>query len=488
VHASRLTRATATKTVAAIVAVKVAVTLATDNRYGFHRDELYYVVAGRRLAWGYVDFPPLTPAVARVAHVIFGDSLVGLRVPALVAGVATLVLTVAMTRQLGGSPRAEFVAAIGVATCGFYLGANGLFQTVSLDVLAWAMALYAFVRLVTSRQPIWWLAVGATVGLGMLTKYTMPAFVAGLGVATLLTPLRRDLRTPWPWLAGLVAVLVAAPNLAWQVAHGWPSIDFLRGQNARVSAANPVPKYVSDQLLILGPSLVILTGAGLVRLWRDVTLRALFWMAVTVEFVYLIARGKGYYPLDVLPLVIAAGALSVAAWARWRIIVVGLVAWALVGLPIALPVLPKATMLSLGLDKVRDDYSAELGWPAVVADVATANATIPPEQRPLTFILTRNYSQAAAIDLFGGRFGLPPAHSGHNTYWLWLPKAPHLDVVLAVGFSDVDLHRWFDEVTVARHLPDSRQVDVEERGATIAVCRRARLTPSQLWSEVRLFT
>jgi len=474
--------------VASIVAVKAALTLATDNRYGFHRDELYYVVSGRRLDWGYVDFPPLTPVLARVADTLFGGSLLGLRSLALGAGVATLLLTVAMTRHLGGHARAQWLAALSVATCGFYLGANGLFQTVSFDILAWAVGLYMFVRLVTSGNPRWWLGVGAAVGVGMETKYTMPAFVAGLAVATAFTSLRRDLRTPWPWLGAVIALVIAAPNLAWQATQGWPSIEFLRGQNARVRGQNPIPKYLSDQLFILGPALIVLCGTGLISLWRSATTRALLWMAVTVETLYLVAGGKGYYPLDALPVVLAAGATAIAAWTRWRVVVIGLVAWGLVGLPISLPVLPEHTMLSLGLDKLRDDYSAELGWATVVARINDGYQTIPAQQRPLAFVLTRNYSQAAAVDLYGNRYGLPAAHSGHNSYWLWLPDRPSLDVVLTVGFSSSNLRRWFGDVTVVGHIPDSRQIDIEERGAPIAVCRQPRVTPAQLWNDIKLFS
>src|SRR5207244_1548102 len=160
----------------AIVGVKVGLTLLTDNRYGYHRDELYYAVTAHHLAFGYVDFPPVTPVTARLAQAAFGSSLVGLRVPALAAGVGVVLLP-------------------------------------------------------------------AAIGLGMLTKFTPPALVGGICVGVLLTPIRRELRTPWPWLGAIVAVVIAAPNLAWQIAHGWPSVDFLRGQNARVRADNPTAKY-----------------------------------------------------------------------------------------------------------------------------------------------------------------------------------------------------------------------------------------------------
>ena len=470
----------------AIVGAKVGLTLATDGRYGYHRDELYYLVSGHHLALGYVDFPPLTPAVARLSEALFGRSLVGLRVPALVAGVGVILLTAAMARHLGGSPRAQWLAGLIVATAGFFLGANGLFQTVSFDQLAWALALYVVVRLVVSGDPRWWVALGAAVGVGTMTKFTMPALVAGAAVATVSTPLRRDLRSPWPWLGALVAVAIAAPNLVWQVAHGWPSVDFLRGQNARIRSQNPTPKYVSDQLLLLGPFVLAVCGAGAVRLWRDVRLRALVLLAVTVEAAYLVSRGKGYYPLDVFPVLIAAGAAAVAGWARFRVVVTGLIVWALVGLPLALPVLPRATMLSLKLQDARDDYSAELGWDHVVATIASVYRGLPDRDRAR--VLTHSYSEAAAVDLFGSKLGLPHALSGHNAYWLWLPKRTSIDVVVAVGFPVADLQRWFDDVRPVVSLGQGAVVDKEAANQLVAVCRRPRVGAPELWSRIRLFS
>jgi len=472
----------------AIVGTKVAVTLLTDNRYGYHRDELYYAIAGRRLALGSVDFPPVTPLLARASEEVFGISLVGLRAPALVAGVAVVLLTAAMAKQLGGSARSQWLAALGVTTCAFFLGANGLLQTVSFDSLAWALALYSFVRIARSAEPRWWLGLGAAIGLGMMTKFTTPVLVAVIGAGVLLTPVRRALRTPWPWLGAAVAVLIAAPDLAWQVAHGWPSVDFLRGQNARVSADNPTTKYLTDQLFTLGPFVLVMCAAGVRQLWRGHRERALLWTVVTVEIVYLAFHGKGYYPLDAFPVLIAAGAVSVATWKHWRVIAIGLVAFALVTLPVALPVLPESTMLRYDLDNSRDDFSAELGWPAVVSTIAHAYDQLPAQERSHAIILTENYSQASAINLLGDRARLPEALSGHNTYWIWLPPHASIDTVLTVGFDASELRQWFGRVTPVGRIPDRRRIDVEERGARLHLCTEPLVSTKRLWSDVKRFS
>jgi hypothetical protein len=462
--------------------VKVVLTLATDGRYGIHRDELYYVVAGRRLAWGYVDFPPLTPLVTRLfttKHV----NLVVLRAPAVATGVGVILLTAAMARHLGGSPRAQWVAGLSAATCSFFVGANGLLQTVSFDILAWALALYFLVRLVTSDEPRWWLGIGAAVGLGMETKYTMPAFLLGLAVAVAASPRRRDLRTPWPWAGGAVALLLAAPNIAWQMTHHWPSLEFLRDQNQRVRSENPTTTFLFEQLGSMGPFVIALVVIGVRFAWRDVQLRSLVFVAAVVEAFYLLSHGKGYYALDALPVLLALGAVGLDHWrSRSNVIVVGLAVWTLVGLPIALPILPQRTMLAIGLDDVRDDYSAELGWHRVAGEIARAHRDVPDAT-----VLADSFSIAGAVDVYGQDLGLPHAVSGHNTYELWWPHDTKIDVVLSVGFPAVQLQRWFADVREVGRIPDVDTIDQEQRYKPIVVARQPKISADQLRRAVKRY-
>lgn len=480
------------RAVATTCAVKAAVTLAFAGRYGWHRDELYYRAAGQHLALGYVDFPPITPSLARLAHVLFGDTLVGLRLFAVLAGVATILLTASMARALWQSDHAVAVAAVGAAAFPFLLGANGLFQTVSFDVLAWALALWAIVRLLTSDNPRWWVAVGAAIGLSFEVKYTTPALVAGLGVATLASPvLRRHLRTRWPWLGALVALVLAAPNVAWQIDHGWPSVQFLRDQNERVRVENPTSSYLFEQVFLLGPPLVVVSLAGIRRLWREERLRPLVYVVLTVELFYLVARAKSYYPMDVASLVLAAGAGAVAdGWSRRdrRTVVGATVAFAVVLLPIGVPVLPVSTMLRLGIVDVRDDFSAELGWPRVVDVLALAARDVPPQERRSLHVLSRSYAVAGAVDLYGPGRGIPgPAWSGHNTYWFWLPRSGDVGTVLAVGFPEPELRRWFADVRPAGRFPDDERIDVEQRGMPIFLARSPRVDMATLRRRVKVF-
>ena len=185
----------------------------TNGQYGFHRDELATLDDARSLAWGYVAYPPLTPFLARIAFILFGPSLIGLRFFAAVALGLVLVLTGLMARHMGGGRQAQIVAALAAAIGGVAFSAGTLFQYVSFDYLWWVAAAYFMVRLLASDDPRWCLAVGAAIGLGMLTKYTMMFLAVGIAAGFLFTPARRYLRSPWLWCGVALAFVIFLPNL-----------------------------------------------------------------------------------------------------------------------------------------------------------------------------------------------------------------------------------------------------------------------------------
>src|SRR4051794_8816737 len=217
------------------------------------------------------------------------------------------VLTV---RELGGGRRAELLVVLALAT-GYYLGANGLYQPVSVDLLTAAVVLWLAVRVLRRGDPRSWVALGVAFGVALLTKYTIVAIGAGFAVGLLLTPARRWLRTPWPYVAVAIALVMAAPNLAWQASHDWPTLEFLRHQNESVRADFPLPAYVFGQLFVLGPAIGLCVVGG-VRLWRSVTFRPLAIAAVVVFAWYVVLGGKPYYPVSGYAAVLAAGAVAAA--------------------------------------------------------------------------------------------------------------------------------------------------------------------------------
>jgi 4-amino-4-deoxy-L-arabinose transferase-like glycosyltransferase len=179
--------------------VKLVAQLALAGRYGFHRDELYYLAAGRHLSFGYVDYPPLTAVMARLSTVVFGRSLTGLRVWPALAGSAVVVLAGSIARELCGGRFARVLAGLLVVCSPIFLGSNSMLQTVSFDQLTWAVCLYLIARILArGGSPRLWLGLGIAFGIGLETKYTILLLGLGLVVGLVLTGRRRALATPWP--------------------------------------------------------------------------------------------------------------------------------------------------------------------------------------------------------------------------------------------------------------------------------------------------
>lgn len=419
-------------TVIAVVVAKTLLQLSVLGRYGWHRDELYYLAAGRHPALGYVDFPPVVPMLAAASNHLFGTSLVGLRSFSLAAGAGVVVLVALTTRELGGGRYAQGLAAVAAAFSPMLLATNVMFQTVPFDQLAWAGLLFVSARLLRTGDARLWAVFGALAGAALMTKYTVALMLAGLALGLLAHGAgRRLLRGRWLFVGAAIACVVVLPNLWWQVEHGWVSVTFFRGQNADVRQSYPPGVYVKDVLLIAGPLGLLLAVAGLRRLARIAKWRPLLWAAAVPLVGFAMLGGKSYYGAPAFGVLFAAGAVSAEHWMggvrrRWlRVAAPAVLVLALVpALPGILPVLPRSSMVARGLGESRTDYADEIGWPELVDSVAAAWWRLTPEERANGAVVAANYGEAGAIDLYGPARGLPPAVSGHLTYRYWAPERP----------------------------------------------------------------
>src|SRR5688572_4758300 len=257
----------------------VALLLLVAQRYGWHRDELYFLEAGKHLAWGYIDQPPFTPFVARVAHELLPGNLVLLRTLPAVAAAVTIGLGAAIVREMGASTRAQTMGAASVAGGGFLLGVSHLLSTAAFDLMAWMALLWLLTRVLRTADARWWVAFGAVAGLSMLNKNLL--VLLGLSVLVGLVAERRWslLVTPWLAIGGLVALLIAAPNLLWQADHGWPQADMAEALSERLATENRIT-LLPLTLLFIGPFLIWIVVVGARSLARSPgahPFRALLW-------------------------------------------------------------------------------------------------------------------------------------------------------------------------------------------------------------------
>lgn len=480
----------ATGPVAAVAAVQVAVLAVLSGRYGFHRDELYFMAAGDRLDWGYVDQPPLTPLLARISTAVFGDTPTGLRVVAMLIGAATVVVVALVARELGGGRGAQTVAAAVAAGSSLTLAISHMLATNTLDTLLWVLLGLFALRLFRTGEPRWWLAVGAVAGVGVANKWLVLLLLLALGVAVLAVGPRAVLRT-W-WLAGgvVLALLVAAPTLVWQATHDFPLLTVATGISADDGAENRV-LFVPMQLVYLSPVLVPVWVAGMVRLWRDPRLRWARSLAVAYPVlcvVLLVTGGKPYYPVPMLLLLAAAGAAPALDWLlRHRVLGYGLAAVGLVvNLLVSLPVLPPSALgPALAMNAEQGE---QVGWPEFTETVARGWQQIPESDRDRAVIVTSNYGQAGAIEHYGPEHGLPQPFSGHMSYWDWGPPEDRMNgPVLLVG--DFDGGAALPPVFVGCELVAEHRspVDNDEQGTDVIRCDGARAPWSEIWPDLRRF-
>jgi hypothetical protein len=480
---SAIKRAITRRAVWLVAAAAFGAELAVSGRYGYDRDELYFLAAGRHLAWGYVDQPSLTPLLARVDALLTGGTLVGLRaLPAL--GLAALVLlTAVMARALGAGRGGQLLAALATACCAEYLGAMHELTTTPVDFVAWALVLLAVTKLLTRSDPRWWVAVGGLAGLGMDAKWNIGFLVAALGLGFAATPAARPLLRSRCLVYGAVLFAVlAAPDLVWQAVHGWPNVAVFGhlDQQAWANRALYWPLQVVYTSIVLAPLWI----GGIAWALRDARLRVVGVAAVAVIVAQFVLGGKGYYPGGIYTFCFAAGATALSGRPlRGR--AVGYCAAAAVSAVIALPLLPAAALARLPVQKVNYDLGEEIGWPSQVALIARTYDSLPAAERSVAAVVAGNYGEAGAIDRYGPGLGLPPAYSGANNYWLWGPPPARDTVAVAVNVDPALLRRWFSSVRLAAVYRNGLGVSDDEEGAVIYVATGLRSPWAAAWPSFR---
>ncbi len=474
----------------------------TDGRYGFHRDELATVDDAGRLAWGYVAYPPLTPFIARVSFELFGPSLVALRLFGAVAQGAALVLTGLMARELGGKRWAQAIAGAAVAVAPVALSEGLLFQYITFDYLWWVVIAYLMIRLLRSEEPRWWLGIGAAVGLGMMTKYTMLFLVAGIAGAVLVTEARRYLMSRWLWYGIALSLLIFLPNLIWQIQHQFISVEFLNNIHARDIRIGRTSGFLIEQLLVpANPFTVPLWIPGLYFYFlapEGKRYRAMGWMFIIVLLLFFAARGRSYYMGPAYPVLFAAGAVvwerRLSASTRWAragraFHYAALAAGAVLAVAFLVPLTPVNSRWWQIANHVNSDWREEVGWQELVATVARIRDSLPAGERARASILAANYGEAGAIDLYGAAYGLPKAISGVNSYWARGYGDPPPENLIVVGLSRPYVERNFASCELAGHNTNRFGVKNEESSEhpDIFVCGPTRKPWREFWAKFRYY-
>ena len=505
--------------IAAFALLAAVLHAATAWRYGYFRDELYFIACSKHLAWGYVDQPPLVALAGWIASPT-GYDLLALRAVPILAAALTVYVAARLAAELGGGRFAQLLAACATLLLPAYLLLGNVLTTTSVEPFCWTVALYLTIRIVRAReaaqQPRLWIALGAITVLGVYTKYSTLLFAACVILALLVTPERRVLRSRHFAMAAAIVLVALAPNLGWQATHGWPFAQVLRGDALHRPGfqagfaleyhdlAKNAGGFVLEQLLYTNPLAAPIWIAALVAPFRLPALRDLRFVPVAYGIATIVAltlAAKGYYLIGFYGALFAVGAVAVErATPVLRNLALGAaVAAGLAALPLSLPVLPVDGLIAytkvLHLTGRGDSpphliqpvFAEEFGWERLARDVAVVYVKLPPSVQRETAVYADTYGDAGALDFFGPRYGLPPAISSQNNYYLWGTRGYSGRFLLAVGASRVDLlRRYYRRVVLVRTSTEPYKWMVEGP-APIYFCYGPVAPLSAIWPHLRWY-
>jgi dolichyl-phosphate-mannose-protein mannosyltransferase len=481
-----------------------------NNQYGYFRDEFNYMACGDHLAWGYVDHPPLIPFLIKLSRLLLGDSLRSIRIVPAVATSGAVILTAMIARELGGRRFAIVFSALAFMAVPFYLNDGSVMTTNCLEPLLWMGCVYFSILAIKRGDPRYWLCFGVVAGIGLEEKYSIAVLGFAMVVGLLLTEQRRVFANKWIWLGGALAFLVFLPNFLWNVQHHWPFAELMRNIKAEGRDVVLSPwTYFAQQVLIAQPLLAPVWIVGVLAFLFSARLkpyRFLGWCYLAAFTVFVVLKGKNYYLGPIYPVYVAAGAVVIESFiARSRQTwlkpaLTALTAASGIWLaPVVMPILPVKQFISymakLPFEVPRSEhshmrailpqhYADQFGWEELVAAVNQAYSRLSPEERAGCGIFAQNYGQAGAIDFFGRRYGLPPALSGHQTYFLWGPRGYSGNCLIVLDDSRESLERLFEHVEYAGKSVDNPYA--LEREIPVFICRGAKFgTLADLWPRLK---
>jgi len=491
-----------------LAAAKLVLHLYAGHNYGYFVDELYYLACGRHLAWGYVDQPPMIALLAAFVRVTLGRSLPAIRLLPAIAGAGMVLLTGLIARELGGGRFAQGLAALAALVAPGFLAMDSLFSMNAFEPLLWMGCAWAVIRIVRTGRQNLWLWFGLLAGIGLENKHSMLIFGFGIVVGLLATPERRQLRSPWLWLGGLLALLVFLPNLLWNAQHHFPFLELqanIRRSHRNVDLA-PLAFLAQEALTMLPLALPI----WLAGLWyflfgaRGKPYRALGWAWLVTMAVIMIMDPRVYYPWPAFPMLFAAGGVAWETWLqpprlRW-VKPAWVAAMLLMGIffaPFVVPVLPAETYIryarATGFQQPRVEnhklgplpqlYADQFGWEEMVQAVAKVYQALPPDVRARTAIFGQNYGQAGAVDLFGPKYGLPAAISGHQSYFLWGPRGYTGESVIVMQGRQAELEQYYASVEKVAHVGHPYAMPYEH--FDIFYCRGLKWPLAEIWPKVK---
>ena len=439
--------------------------------YGMFRDEFYYLACANRLDFGYVDQPPLSIAVLALWKFLFGDSMFVIRlVPAIITS-ATIFMIGLFTARLGGGKIAVLISTVVLMLTPIFLGMSTIYSMNVFDYFFWITAAYILLRIIQEQDTKLWIILGIVLGLGLLNKTSMIWLCAGIFAGMLFTPLRKELKTKYSYIAAAIALLIFSPFIIWNITHDFAHLEFMRNAASRKYGELTPVSFILDQILILNPGSILLWVSGIFffffsKTGKQYRATGFIWLT-TFIILFVNWHSKGEYIGTAYQILFAGGAVMLEEWSLYRnrewikyVVVVPLVISGIIIVPLARPLLPPEKFLEyqdfIGLKPPVNEgvettlpqfYCDMFGWEKMAKKVSDVYTTLPEKERKTTVVYCNNYGKAGAIEYYSKKYPLPKIVCPHNNYWYWWDEVKNPTTLIIIGGNIED------------HLSSLEQVD-----------------------------
>jgi hypothetical protein len=438
--------------------------------YGMFRDEYYYLACANRLDFGYVDHPPFSIWILTLWKSLFGDSMFVIRiVPAIVSSFIVFILGL-FTVRLGGNKVAVIISTVAFMLSPIFLGMNTIYSMNTFDFLFWISSAYIFLRIVQTGNSKHWILLGVVIGFGLLNKTSMLWLCAGIFTGTVFTPLRQDLKTRYPYIAALIALIIFSPYIIWNMTHDYAHLEFMRNAASRKYGGLTPVSFILDQILILNPLSILIWLPGIIFYFpayrtgsfhkdgKQFRAVGFIWLAT---FIILFANwhSKGEYIAPSYQILFAGGAVMIEtlskkrSWIKYAV-AIPVFFFAVLIAPFARPLLNVDKFLdyqnAVGLKPPSNEgheaelpqfYSDMFGWEDLAKNISKVYLSLPEEERKNTVVYCSNYGKAGAIEYFSKKYPLPKVVCPHNSYWLWWKEAGNPTTLIIIG-GEIEDHQY----------------------------------------------
>lgn len=481
--------------------------LLQSSYYEPHRDEFLYLTEGHHLAWGFMEVPPLLSIFAWLTH-FFGNGMFWIKFWPGLFGVLTFIFTAKIIQKLGGGMFAIFLAFLP-----FIFGVNlrlfFLFQPNAPEVFFWTLIAYSVLRYIQTEKNKYLYILGISIGLGMISKYSVAIYAVSILAGLLLTPQRKIFSNKHLYFAGIIALLIFMPTLLWEYNHHFPIVVHMKQLNERQLQFVSPAGFLADQLLMNIPCVFIwLAGLYFTAFsYKGKKYRAFAWAYVFVIILLLILHGKNYYSLGVYPVLLAFGAYHLEKFSEsrlkiWRyvFVIIPFISGVLF-IPILLPVAKPATLAryyeimhtsNTGVLKWEDqenhplpqDFADMLGWEEMTQKTSKAYNSLDSNEKAHTFIFCDNYGEAGAVNYYRHKYNLPEAHSDNGSFLYWMPRNIHIDNLILITDDQEEMQHPFIKNFKSAVVTDSvTNKYARERGSLIIVFKGANEAFNKMFRE-----